>query len=847
MFLFLFTTTCHFFVFFLHFSVGSGSGNASTRALEITQSIISAHLRRENVLSGDNYHCLKRLLGERIRSERSLLHHDTAAAWCAVYMRLLSDSLDEKEQFAVVSVLRADSLIHTRSYSEAVECSEGAVKVVHSTRTLLMHFKALLHASTDVADAVQTLMQLLYGHTTETAMDTVVVNDEDNHMTTTTTPSALTPTLQLENLSRIILCTYAAQESQHLPSAQRDATTQLLLREWMHHYTIGELWRHQDSPDAMEVVDTNSEYKDTANENTSSNKSYLTVVCNYMHYYLLRRMTYSLNSTTRSGINATDITATTTAAVIDTIAVDESVRDRAAMDTTTAEPTTTSPSPPLVTNSSANVADSGDFFALLGYPDSLQPLTTSTSNTNNGTINGTYNPDSGANGANTTQHLSFACTLDDIKQHFLTVLEEVTQLTTTLEKEAIPLAVLGDVNDLTWLAHLAYNIALVLLKMPQLTTNRTNNTDSATKETSFASQMLLTARLFELCEYFLAVKANSPIGASTSDTYDRATCYLAACAARIDAEKHLTNTTNATTTVDTTAVPTTTNSNLFTPFTNHSNNTSPNTTTIIPSNNLITARLNAQKAERLLTLHNDFQDTIADNMRCVALQQEFAVLCIMPDPKLCASFVKERAADFLKLSVTDLTQCAHTAQQNHTISVDVTRTLLNLALQRGVRDVCPDYSILGTVYRELIELSPSRRAALEKVEEFTQMAMTLAHSRGNATADNNNTTTDNDTNKSTTTSFAGLSTTTNSTSVTTTKTNTFLSEDIDHIVSLAFNYGVTLGDLDQPALAERFISKAIALLTCASPVVKAWLPKMQVRKVFCACYLNYYFSVCVQL
>ena len=205
-------------------------------------------------------------------------------------MRLLSESLDEKELLAVVSVLRVDSLIFTGAYSEAAECSQSAVKVVHSTRTVLMHFKALLHASAEVADAVQALVQLLYGSATETAMDTVG-SDEDNNLDTT--PSALTPTLQLENLSRIILCTYAAQESHHLPSTQRDAATQLLLREWVNHYTRGELWRHQDNntSEAMEVVDSSGELKDTTKKDTSSNKTYLTVVCNYMHYYLQRRMT----------------------------------------------------------------------------------------------------------------------------------------------------------------------------------------------------------------------------------------------------------------------------------------------------------------------------------------------------------------------------------------------------------------------------------------------------------------------------------------------------------------------------------------------------------------------------
>jgi hypothetical protein len=56
----------------------------------------------------------------------------------------------------------------------------------------------------------------------------------------------------------------------------------------------------------------------------------------------------------------------------------------------------------------------------------------------------------------------------------------------------------------------------------------------------------------------------------------------------------------------------------------------------------------------------------------------------------------------------------------------------------------------------------------------------------------------------------------------------FLPDDVDHIVSLAYNYGVTLLDLDQTALAERFLCRAMTLLTCASAAVKGWLPRIQV-------------------
>lgn len=56
----------------------------------------------------------------------------------------------------------------------------------------------------------------------------------------------------------------------------------------------------------------------------------------------------------------------------------------------------------------------------------------------------------------------------------------------------------------------------------------------------------------------------------------------------------------------------------------------------------------------------------------------------------------------------------------------------------------------------------------------------------------------------------------------------FHSDDIDRIVSLAYNYGVTLVDLEQVQLAEKFVSKAINLLHFASSAMKSWLPRMQV-------------------
>ena len=49
----------------------------------------------------------------------------------------------------------------------------------------------------------------------------------------------------------------------------------------------------------------------------------------------------------------------------------------------------------------------------------------------------------------------------------------------------------------------------------------------------------------------------------------------------------------------------------------------------------------------------------------------------------------------------------------------------------------------------------------------------------------------------------------------------FLSDDVDSIITTTFNYAVTLNELGQSDLAERFMAKALNLLRFGSQVLKA--------------------------
>jgi hypothetical protein len=172
-------------------------------------------------------------------------------------------------------------------------------------------------------------------------------------------------------------------------------------------------------------------------------------------------------------------------------------------------------------------------------------------------------------------------------------------------------------------------------------------------------------------------------------------------------------------------------------------------------------------------------------------------------------FIQDNAPQLLQLTSEQLLACAHiTSLERKGGCTDNTRTLLTLALQVATRDSgtsasgfgggCGGYGIMGHVYCRLIELSASRKQAVETIEEFAQLLQTTATVPNSGCG-------------------AGCDA-------------RFSIEDVDRITVLAYNYAVTLGELDDVVIAERFISQSLVLVRYASASIQQWLPRMQVSE-----------------
>lgn len=156
----------------------------------------------------------------------------------------------------------------------------------------------------------------------------------------------------------------------------------------------------------------------------------------------------------------------------------------------------------------------------------------------------------------------------------------------------------------------------------------------------------------------------------------------------------------------------------------------------------------------------------------------------LPEHKL-DEFMQTRAKDFFILDAKELRRCATIAKAE--FHLDVARTFLNMAHQVCVRVEPRDYALLGQIFHEIIENSASRCHALETIQQFEQLV----------------------------------------------KSNTAFSiDDIDSVAKLSYNYGVTLLELDQIDMAEKFMSMSLSLSKFASDSFKANLEVMQSSYAF---------------
>lgn len=197
------------------------------------------------------------------------------------------------------------------------------------------------------------------------------------------------------------------------------------------------------------------------------------------------------------------------------------------------------------------------------------------------------------------------------------------------------------------------------------------------------------------------------------------------------------------------------------------------------------ARELAHQAEETLSEYIEFNDATDNKLFCSAVVIEVASYCRSGSLKSCDAFIAQMKDKLIKLSVQDLRTCIELVESSKSFSIDALRKMLEIAADACER-TAPVPSFTGWIYRQLIELSPSRTSALAHVKEFDRI---VNHSSNR---------------------------------------QSIVGEDVDTITSLAFNYGVTLIDLGENELALQFVVASVSLAKNCTAAMNPWLDQLKV-------------------
>lgn len=772
--------------------------SVNDKAQAITKSIIADHSNGSRVLNAENYAIVKNTITERVKWHRSMNQWEFVTNWCDLLEALICNT--DLQCKVTLSLIKSESLLNMQQFDEAQKLAEKLVEISESSRTIEMLFKTMLHAQRPVDIAVNHFIDTIRKGQMRSAKGIAASTE-----------------LCKENLSRILSCVGIAQSSKSLLPMERDRASQLLLKEWLNQYAALKMWTIETSP--SEGLENRMVEETLDTEQSSPTMTYFGVAKDVVQLFLTHNMERK---------SATQSKAKNVPPILDRLIKDNDEKVRVHTSefafVVAAEPSIDLSLKASETNTSlqlnvTSIIDNQDQKGsqsvenkLVGEYNNPEIIAVNEKEQNVPKISDQHGDfyfigtDLNHDESSLAIH-EFKCSLKELKEEVLTLLHTVISVIKSLKSSSATVDLLGDINDLSWLATLGWDLGKVLIDQTIGTfdENPTTGHTVTTKDQRYEA----SANFFEAAE---ELYANIPLTIDGTSETQRCICLLISAAARLDME---TNRTVNHTPVDGTTSNVDNSERFSTPSkrkrqrsSDHCFETSCETSPIANSN-METALSNLHKAVEILREHSDFEDADTRNLRKRLVLIEFACLCKLMDIKRCQRFIKEKEAIFLSMTPDELMSCADTARFEVGGSQDIYRQMLAYALQVSVRSTerASRNVLMSQIHCKLIESSPTRQTALFQVEEFEQWVVSLIGPELNSCGGGTGTGTGignigNDRVASRELFIAPYR------FILFTADMDLDGECVDRIVSLAYNYGVTLVDLDQVILAEKFVTKA---------------------------------------
>jgi hypothetical protein len=636
--------------------------------MNIGESIVADHINGLKPLDKDQFNELKKLLEERVVYFRSVKNFQLALLWTDVLLKLLGSQNDDPV-VVLASLWKADSLLNMGRSDESLTLSHQCMLHQYSTQTLLMTFKCALGCRRP-EEAVL-----------------IVINGQRKHVNTLTSnrPDVYEATARFDDLDRLILCaSYLRDQSE---SIENNEALCLILEEWLSQYLLHNMWKIDDLL-----------LKATEQVQSSGRISFLEIVIelfsSFLKVYARCEAIKSLDeirplsnqecqmdfSIFQKDVDGSLLCNSSSNCINDS---DKGSKDVRASDTQNSGDIGT-----VTLTNSHKLEAFGEEVSRFSTKDAKSALEILAHECTASANYGADNPQntSYASQCSVTEFIFAGSTVESI--HFKCTTKRIEILQGKL-RDAIILC--KDIklnlidfkkdNSLLWIAHMCWNIGKLLL-------NEKSSTIDAIYPVDAIALIGSSATFFEAAaDYYACITPNDP----STPILNEILSIIVAISARInlDAELYV-------------------NSDKLQVY--HSDKEKLSNMTRIESN--------VARAKRLLRAYSTAKELRTDSDK--ALQSSLVMLEFTFKCRICANsgeskleeYFNQTESSFFELSAPDLIKCANICLKERGGNVYIARRILSLAIQVLNRTAHLDYALIGSLYKRIIKLSPSRHEVI---------------------------------------------------------------------------------------------------------------------------------------
>jgi hypothetical protein len=662
-------------------------------AMDVCRVIILDHQQTLHPLDDENYSNLVHLLMERIAWHRSSEEWNSVISWIDILQGCIKK--DDISTIVIINLWKVDALIHIYKYEDAFTISTQTVSLSRNTKTMLVFFHAALMCKSPL-EATKIFLDLI-----RLPLD---VSLNDNSISA-----------QSDHLEMLLMACKVVKESK--TSQNIDAVILTLLQEWLYQYDSRKIWR------GVQLQVLNKERKNDEFEGGNNVISYLSVLCEACQTFIGSAMQVVApvsnclvpSEISKDGIiimsptnnEARNVHFLSEHKDVDmNVDKDESIDHmdvaHAAEDYIVSEKENTGNMMEIEAStdriiSTRNVEKSPTSWGL--HPFGLKSFDQDTIQQEEKRWD---------NAENLPVVYEILCNISEVKSNLLDKVEAfITLWYEKISREGYDISVMGSYSDIIWLADMAWNFGILLMEKNRciLSCDKFSSNENTNNELKhlyadinryfLASEFLVSAqRLYSLANPGSSIQRDG--FKLNIALQNEILCLLLSASIRLDVDALISNAIACV------------------------KRTSTLQNEGILDESIITCNMNAVSEQlshvdtlvrQIMGLGNANKSSSQLNITSLYVILVLTVMCRVGKGDV-VQFVEDNMHIFMDMSFEEIQKCEAVCMDERGGSSPAARLVLQYGIQGFMKQEFPNYAAIGSFYRKLINLSPTRQKVI---------------------------------------------------------------------------------------------------------------------------------------